>query len=135
MPRSRPLQPTEAELAILQVLWDAGPSTVRDVHETLRRVGKSKTGYTTALKLMQIMARKGLVDRDESQRSHVYAPTYSRDATCKGLVGALIERAFAGSTSQLVLSALSAKRTNRKELEAIRSFLDLHAKGKKRGKS
>lgn len=135
MSRSRPLQPTEAELAILQVLWDAGPSTVRDVHETLRRAGKSKTGYTTALKLMQIMARKGLVDRDESRRSHVYAPTYSRDATCKTLVGALIDRAFAGSTSQLVLSALSAQRTNPKELEAIRGFLDLHEKGKQGGKS
>ena len=78
----------------------------------------------TTLKLMQIMAHKGLVRRDESRRSHVYAPACSRQATRKSLVGTLIERAFAGSTSQLVLSALSAKRASRKELDAIRAFLD-----------
>ena len=135
MPNSSPPQPTEAELAILEVLWDAGPCTVRDVHDTLHRQGKSNTGYTTALKLMQIMARKGLVRRDESRRSHVYAPARSREATRKRLVGTLIERAFSGSTSQLVLSALAAKRTSRKELDAIRDFLDEQEKGKKRSKS
>ena len=125
MPKRRPRpQPTEAELAILEVLWDAGPSTVRAVHDALRRPRTTSRGYTTVLKLMQIMAHKGLVDRDESQRSHVYAPTCSRDTTRRGLVGALIERAFSGSTSQLVLSALSAKRATRDELAAIREFLD-----------
>jgi len=122
-------QPTEAELAILDVLWDLGPSTVRQVHDTLKQTRQSKTGYTTVLKLMQIMAGKGLVDRDESRRSHVYSPTITRDATRKGLVGALIERAFAGSTSQLVLSALSTKRASRQELDAIREFLERQTTG------
>jgi BlaI family penicillinase repressor len=134
MPRTRrPTQPTEAELAILEVLWDAGPSTVREVHDTLRRTRRSTTGYTTVLKLMQIMARKGLVGRDESSRSHVYTATYSREITRMGLVGTLIEKAFSGSTSQLVLSALSSKRTSPKELAAIREFLDRAERADKRG--
>ena len=131
MPKSGPPQPTEAELAILEVLWDAGPCTVRDVYETLHRPGKTNTGYTTTLKLMQIMAHKGLVQRDESRRSHVYAPARSRNATRKRLVGTLIERVFSGSTSQLVLSALAAKRTSRKELYAIRAFLDEQEKSRR----
>ncbi len=121
--RTQP-QPTEAELAILEVLWDAGPSTVRQVHETLHLTGRARTGYTTVLKLMQIMARKGLVDRDESERSHVYTPALSRDTTCRGLVAELIEKAFSGSTSQLVVSALSAKRASAEDLATIREFLD-----------
>ncbi|MCP3979411.1 MAG: BlaI/MecI/CopY family transcriptional regulator [bacterium] len=127
-------QPTEAELVILEVLWDRGPSTVRDVYETLQREGKTRSGYTTTLKLMQIMAQKGLVERDETRRTHVYESASSREATRKRLVGTLIERVFSGSTSQLVLSALSAKRTSRKELDAIRAFLDEQGQGK-RGKS
>jgi len=129
------VRPTEAELAILDVLWDAGPSTVRQVHETFRRKRKARTGYTTVLKLMQIMAHKGLVQRDESRRSHVYAPTCTRDTTRRGIVGELIERAFSGSTSQLVLSALSAKRASAEELAAIREFLDQQAATGKRAKS
>jgi predicted transcriptional regulator len=125
MPKARSHhQPTQAELTILEVLWEAGPSTVRQVHDTLRRTRKSRTGYTTVLKLMQIMTHKGLVDRDESSRSHVYASTCSRDITRRGLVTELIEKAFSGSTSQLVLSALSTKRASDKELAAIREFLD-----------
>ena len=134
MPRTRrPTQPTEAELAILEVLWNAGPSTVREVHDTLRRTRRSTTGYTTVLKLMQIMARKGLVGRDESSRSHVYTATHSREITRMSLVGTLIEKAFSGSTSQLVLSALSSKRTSPKELAAIREFLDRAERADKRG--
>ena len=116
--------PTEAELGILEVLWDAGPSTVRQVHDALNALRSSRTGYTTVLKLMQIMAQKGLVDRDESQRSHIYSARDGRDKTRRGLVGALIEKAFSGSTSQLVLSALSSGRASRRELTAIRAFLD-----------
>src|SRR4051794_12363341 len=100
-------RPSEAELAILQVLWEHGPSTVRDVHE---RIGKArKTGYTTILKLMQIMAAKGLVERDESQRSHVYRAKPDRVATQDRLVVDLIERAFGGSGRDLVMRALSAR--------------------------
>jgi BlaI family penicillinase repressor len=136
MPRNRRnAQPTEAELAILDVLWDAGPSTVREVHETFRKRRKASTGYTTVLKLMQIMAQKGLVERDESQRSHIYAPTCTRDTTQKGFVGELIERAFAGSTSQLVLSALSSKRASAEELAAIREFLDQQTADEKGSRS
>ena len=116
-------KPTEAELMILEVLWDAGPCTVRQVHETLRETRDSTTGYTTVLKLMQIMARKGLADRDEALRSHVYSPACTRETTQRSLVGELIEKAFAGSTSQLVLSALSAKQATPEELDQIRAIL------------
>ena len=111
------------------------PCTVRQVHETLKRTRKSSTGYTTVLKLMQIMARKGLVERDESQRSHVYAPNWSREVTRARMVGALIERAFCGSTSQLVLSALSAKPASAEELAAIREILDREAATAEGGES
>ena len=127
--KRRPAQPTAAELEILEVLWDAGPSTVRQVHDTFKRRRRSRTGYTTVLKLMQIMAQKGLLSRDESRRSHVYSPTGSREKTRRGIVADLIERAFAGSTSQLVLSALSAKRASDKELAAIREMLSRQADG------
>ena len=117
-------KPTAAELAILDVLWSAGPCTVRQVHETLQRERGSRTGYTTVLKLMQIMAEKGLVARDESRRSHVYRPRLTRNRARRTLVGELIDAAFSGSTSQLVLSALSAKPASRDELDRIRRFLD-----------
>jgi predicted transcriptional regulator len=123
MPTHEPPQPTEAELAILEVLWDSGPCTVRYVHDTLRRTRDSTTGYTTVLKLMQIMAKKGLAERDETERSHVYSPVCSREITRRSLVGDLIEKAFSGSTSQLVLSALSAKRATPEELAEIRKIL------------
>jgi predicted transcriptional regulator len=128
-------QPTEAEHSILEVLWDSGPCTVRQVHETLKRTRSSSTGYTTVLKLMQIMARKGLVTRDESQRSHVYTPNCTRERTRSRLVGALIDRAFSGSTSQLVLSALSAKHASPEELAAIREILDRESAGLEGGDS
>src|SRR5687768_6138969 len=103
-PQPRP-RPTEAELAILQVLWDRGPSTVRDVTDALQ--ADRGTGYTTTLKLMQIMAEKGLVTRDESQRSHIYQVAVPREQTQRALVSNLLKTAFGGSTSQLVLQALS----------------------------
>ncbi|MEZ4302882.1 MAG: BlaI/MecI/CopY family transcriptional regulator, partial [Polyangiaceae bacterium] len=105
--RTRPL-PTDAELALLQVLWRRGPSTVRDVHEELRGEGEG-SGYTTVLKLLQIMAQKGLVQRDESQRSHVYRAAATREQTQKKLVGDLLDRAFGGSAQDLVMRALSVK--------------------------
>lgn len=118
--------PTDAELAILSVLWRLGPSTVRAVHEQLSP--SQGTGYTTVLKLMQLMAQKGLVLRDESQRSHVYRAASGEAQTQKRLLGDLMERAFEGSASQLVLRALSVKRSSPEELEQIRRLLDELAK-------
>ena len=114
--------PTDAELAILGVLWRRGPSTVREVHDALSPT--QGTGYTTVLKLMQLMAQKGLVSRDESQRSHVYRAANAEAQTQKRLVGDLMEKAFAGSAAQLVMRALSVKRASKDELEAIRHMLD-----------
>ena len=115
-------KPTEAELAILKVLWELGPSTVRQVTEHL--LDERGTGYTTALKLMQIMTEKGLVQRDESERSHVYHAVASAEITQRQLVSDLLDRAFGGSAQQLVMRALSAKRASKAELAEIRSLLD-----------
>jgi len=117
-------KPTDGELAILRVLWANGPSTVRQVVEALGR----ETGYTTALKLLQIMTEKGLVRRDERERTHVYQSTYTEDQTQRTLVSDLLDRAFGGSAAKLVLQALSANTTSPRELAEIKRFLD-----KKRG--
>ena len=114
--------PTDAELAILQVLWTHGPSTVRAVHEQLDRAGS--TGYTTVLKLLQIMLEKGLVTRDESQRAHVYTAAVDESVTQRRLVDDLLERAFGGSAQTLVMRALSADRVSADELDEIRALLD-----------
>jgi predicted transcriptional regulator len=115
-------RPTDAELAILNVLWERGASTVREVHDAL--IGTHGTGYTTVLKLLQIMTEKGLVVRDESQRAHVYSTTISEQRTQRQLLGDLIDRAFRGSPAQLVMQALSASRASAEELTAIRRLLD-----------
>ena len=114
--------PTDAELAILRVLWSRGPGTVRDVHEALNR--RRPTGYTTALKLMQIMTEKGLLLRDEAGRSHVYHPRVSEEAVERGLVRDLLERAFDGAADRLVLRALGGKRGTPEEAANIRKLLD-----------
>lgn len=116
-------RPTDAELAILRVLWRRGPSTVRQVHEEL--TGKSPTVYTTVLKLLQIMTEKGLVERDESQRAHVYVSRLPEEQTLGQLVGDLLDRAFEGSSSRLVMSALESRPASRDELAEIRRLLDL----------
>jgi predicted transcriptional regulator len=113
--------PTEAELEILRVLWERGPSTVRDVHEHLDR---RPTGYTTVLKLLQIMTEKGLVRRDERERAHVYHARLPQVETQRQLVGDLLDRAFGGSAARLVMQALASKQTSREELARIRHFLD-----------
>jgi len=113
-------KPTDAELAILRVLWARGPSTVRQVAE---RLGKD-TGYTTALKLLQIMAEKGLVLRDESARTHVYRAASTEDQTQRQLVTDLLDRAFGGSAAKLVMQALSTKTASPEELAEIRKLLD-----------
>jgi len=122
-------RPTNAELAILRVLWRLGPSTVRQVQETLNQ--DRETGYTTVLKLMQIMTEKGLVDRDETDRSHVYRARLKEEQTQRQLVDDLLERAFGGSARQLVIQALSGKKTSAKELAQIRELLDQLERGAK----
>jgi predicted transcriptional regulator len=120
MSKSRLPRPTDAELQILRVLWDRGPSTVRQVHEALGR----ETTYTSVLKLLQIMAEKGLVTRDESQRSHVYRAALKQQQTQRQLVDDLLERAFGGAADQLVMQALSARRVTPRELAEIRKLLN-----------
>jgi BlaI family transcriptional regulator, penicillinase repressor len=115
-------RPTEAELAILRVLWSEGPCTVRTIQQVLG--GQQPTGYTTVLKLLQIMTVKGLVVRDESQRSHVYRASRPEDRTQRQLVGDLLERAFGGSAFKLVMQALSAKKPSAQELAEIRTLID-----------
>jgi predicted transcriptional regulator len=115
-------KPTDAELAILRVLWDRGPSTVREVAEMLGR----EEGYTTVLKLLQIMTEKKLVLRDESQRTHVYRAAYSEDQTQKHLVSDLISKAFDGSAAKLVLQALASGDASAEELDEIRRLIDEH---------
>ena len=120
MTRPQP-RPTDAELAILRVLWERGPSTVRQVHEAL---AIRETGYTTTLKLMQIMADKGLVTRNETARTHVYSAMAGQEQTQRQLVQDLVDRAFGGSAAQLVLRALSAEGTSDAELKEIRQLID-----------
>lgn len=122
MPKSKAPKPTAGELEILRVLWQSGPSTVRQVQDVLCR--SRKMGYTTVLKLLQIMTDKRLVLRDESQRSHVYRPRRSEEQTQRQLVGDLMSKAFGGSAEKLVMQALSAKKVSPDELAEIRKLLD-----------
>ena len=122
-------RPTEGELAILRVLWRRGPSTVREVYEELSP--DRPTGYTTTLKLLQIMADKGLVHRDETRRAHVYEAREAPEKTQAQLVHDLVDRVFAGSAARMVMHALSGKRASAKELAEIRKALD-EAEGRKR---
>ena len=122
MPRTALPRPTDAELAILRVLWTTGPGTVRDVYAKLQ--DQRPVGYTTVLKLLQIMTDKGLVRRDESNRTHVYRAAAPEDHTQKQLVGDLLDRAFGGSARKLILHALSARKASPEELDEIRRLLD-----------
>ncbi len=122
MARKTAVKPTGAELEILGILWERGSSTVRDVHERLAQ-GRD-LGYTTVLKLLQIMAEKGLVRRDESQRAHLYAARVPAEQTRRQLVGDLLDRAFGGSAALLVQQALSSQNTSVEEISRIRAYLD-----------
>jgi predicted transcriptional regulator len=115
-------RPTDAELAILRVLWERGASTVREVHEVL--ADTRETGYTTTLKLMQIMADKGLVTRNETARTHIYSAIAGQEQTQNQLVKDLVDRAFGGSAAALVLRALSADDATDAELKEIRKMID-----------
>ena len=115
-------RPTDAELAILRVLWERGQSTVRQVHDALSR--ERPTAYTTALKMLQIMTEKGLVERDESVRPQIYRAKFSQEKTQKQLLQDLVQRAFGGSVKALVMQAISTKRSSPEDLEAIEKLLD-----------
>ena len=115
-------KPTEAELAILRVLWDHGPLSVRDIQHILNE--SKPTGYTTALKMLQIMTVKGLVERDETVRPQIYSSRYSQKHTQRQLVRDLLSRAFGGSVKELVLQALSTRKSTPEELQAIEKLLD-----------
>jgi len=122
-------RPTDAELAILRVLWNRGPSTVREVADAMRHQG----AYTTVLKTLQIMTEKGLVRRDEAERSHVYQAVASETSTQRQLVTDLMHRVFEGSAAKLVLQALRAGQASPDELAEIRRLLDAHRTEKNRG--
>jgi len=122
MSRTPAPRPTDAELAILRVLWDRGPSTVRQVHEVLAR--DRQAAYTTALKLLQIMIEKGLVERDERDRTHVYRARLGEEQTQRQLVRDLADRAFGGSAMKLVVQALASRRASAEELRDIRKAID-----------
>jgi BlaI family transcriptional regulator, penicillinase repressor len=120
-------KPTDAELAILRVLWARGPSTVREVAEAMGREG----AYTTVLKLLQIMTDKGLVRRDESARTHVYKATASEDQTKRQLVADLLDKVFEGSSAKLVLQALSTRAASPDEIDEIKKLLDTYRGGRR----
>jgi len=120
-------RPTDAELEILTVLWSRGASTVREIHETITL--RKPTQYTTVLKMLQIMAEKGLVRRDEKQRAHLYQASRPREWTQKQLAGDLLQRGFNGSAARLLQGALSARKTTKSELAELRQLLDEYEKG------
>ena len=115
-------KPTDGELDVLRVLWDRGPCTVRDVHEVIGR--ERGVGYTTVLKIMQIMLDKGLLQRDDSRRTHIYAPLMRREEARTQALDRLMNHLFSGSAAQLVLAALADHQTSGAELAEIRAFLD-----------
>lgn len=119
---TKQFKPTESELEILQVLWEKKKATVREVHEVL--AASKDVGYTTTLKLMQIMHEKGLVKRDDSSKTHIYEPSVSREKTQKQFVGKMIDQLFQGSPAQLVMQALGQHKTSASELEEIQKLLD-----------
>ncbi|MEI2823938.1 MAG: BlaI/MecI/CopY family transcriptional regulator [Chitinophagaceae bacterium] len=124
MPTIRAIKPTESELEILQVLWSHGTATVRDVHEELSKT--KDVGYTTTLKLMQIMHEKGIVKRDDSMKTHIYQPAINKEKTQKHLLNKMIDNLFGGSPTQLVIQALgdNQHKANREELDKIQALLN-----------
>lgn len=125
MKRETPKTPTDSELEILRVLWKRGPSTVKEVQETLNAASDTKqVGYTTILKLLQIMTVKGTVTRNERDRAHVYVAGAPAERTKRQMAGEMLEKVFGGSASELVLHALSGQKASHEEIEEIRRMLD-----------
>jgi len=130
LPMTRsPQKPTASELEILRVLWTRGPSTVRDVHEALSE--KRSLGYTTVLKLLQIMTTKGTVRRNETQRAHVYEAGLPAEHTKRQLAGDMLQRVFEGSASQLMMHALAGGKASREEIEELRRLLDEYERNRR----
>jgi BlaI family penicillinase repressor len=125
----QPPRPTEAELEILTVLWSRGPSTVRQIHESIKQLKPAQ--YSTVLKFLQIMADKGLVRRNEKQRAHIYEAAQPREWTQQRLAGDLLQRAFGGSAANLLMGALSSRKASKQELAELRKLLDEFEKGAK----
>src|SRR5262247_1316522 len=125
---TKQIRPTKLELAILKVLWEAGPRSVREIQGILNE--SKPTGYTTVLKMLQIMTEKGLVDRDESVRPQIYRAKYSQEQTQRQLLSDLIQRAYGGSVKALVMHALATKKSSADELKAIEELLDRFEGGK-----
>lgn len=122
MSQQKVLKPTESELEILQILWEKKTATVREVHEVLSLT--KEAGYTTTLKLMQIMHEKGLVRRDDSIKTHIYQPAVSKEGTQKHLLGKMIDNLFGGSPAQLVIQALGNHQTTPDELDELQRMID-----------
>jgi BlaI family penicillinase repressor len=121
------MRPTDAEIEILNVLWKTGPATVRRIHEEISKAKPSQ--YTTTLKLMQIMTSKGLLDRDDSERSHVYVPAVPREHSQRQMAADLMHRAFSGSLRSLVVGALGGRRATKKELAELRALIEEQEQG------
>ncbi len=119
---SKPFKPTESELEILSILWEKGNATVREVHEVVQKT--KEVGYTTTLKLMQIMHEKGLVARNESAKTHIYTPSFAREKAQEQYVGKMIRTLFSGSTSQLVLQALGKHKPTNQDLVDIKKLIE-----------
>ncbi len=124
-----PLKPTASELEILRVLWTHGPSTVREVHESLSE--KKELGYTTVLKLLQIMTAKGTVRRNETQRAHVYEACLPAEQTKRQLAGDMLQRVFEGSASQLMMHALAGSKSSPEEIKELRHLLDEYERARR----
>jgi BlaI family transcriptional regulator, penicillinase repressor len=124
-----PQKPTASELEILRVLWGRGPSTVREVHEALSE--KKSLGYTTVLKLLQIMTTKGTVKRNETQRAHVYEAGIPAEQTKRQLAGDMLQRVFEGSASQLMMHALAGRKSSQEEIEELRRLLDEYERNRR----
>lgn len=124
MKQDTKFHPTPSELAILQILWNRGPSTVREIHEILSK--EKDVGYTSALKIMQIMTTKGIVKRNEDGRAHVYEANQPAEKTKRQFATDVLQRVFRGSASQLMQHALAGRRSSKKEIEELRRLLDEH---------
>jgi predicted transcriptional regulator len=122
MQQKQKIKPTEAELEILQILWANGSATVKDVNKKINE--KKEAGYTTTLKTMQIMFEKGFVNRDKSGRSHTYSAAITKDETQQALLNKVLETAFGGSASKLVMQALGNKKTSKEELKEIKQLIE-----------
>jgi BlaI family transcriptional regulator, penicillinase repressor len=125
--RTTPQKPTSSELEILRVLWTRGPSTVREVHEALSE--KKSLGYTSVLKLLQIMTTKGTVRRNETQRAHVYEACLPAEQTKRQIAGDMLQRVFEGSASELMMHALAGRKASTEEITELRRLLDEYEKG------